>query len=85
MEHLSSCRSHRRRQQQQRQVNGLVSAVLLLVVQLLQPAPVIGSSSDQRCYNGPAPVIVNPDADVYLGTYVTKDTTLHILSSPLLL
>lgn len=68
MEYLSSCCccSHRwqRRLQWRWEVNGLL---FLLFLVLLEATPATIGSDQQRCYNGPAPVIVNPDADVYLG------------------
>lgn len=45
-------------------VNGLLFQFVLLVSCLATV-----STTRENCYNGPAPVIVNNEADVYLGTY----------------
>lgn len=49
-------------------VNGL--QLLLLPFVLLASFLATVSTTKDNCYNGPAPVIVNKNADVYLGTYV---------------
>jgi hypothetical protein len=47
-------------------VNGLL---LLFQFVLLVSCLATVSTTRENCYNGPAPVIVNNEADVYLGTY----------------
>lgn len=48
----------------------LVIALLLLVSPLsIVTAATSGSTVRDNCYNGPAPVIVNQDADVFLGMH----------------
>lgn len=52
------------------QVNGLAFLLVMLAC---------GGCVRATCYNGPAPVIVNPDADVYLGM---SESFLAVSSSP---
>lgn len=50
-------------------VNGLL--LLFQFVLLVSHSLATVSTTRDNCYNGPAPVIVNNEADVYLGTYNT--------------
>jgi hypothetical protein len=47
-------------------VNGLLLFQFVLLVSSLATV----STTKDNCYNGPAPVIVNNEADVYLGTSI---------------